>query len=99
MPSFTSTLNIELLERAASALRAISHPVRLAILNLLREGDKLSVTEIHTQLSIEQAVASYHLNNMKNKGVLKSNRIGNKTFYFVKDADVVKVLEYAESCF
>ncbi len=99
MPSFNSDLNIDLLERAANALRAISHPMRLAILHLLREGDKLSVTEIHTQLDIEQAVASYHLNNMKNKGVLSSDRIGNKTFYFVKDAEVSKILEYVEACF
>ena len=99
MPSFTSTLSLDLLEKAATALRAISHPIRLAILDLLRKGEQLSVTEIHTELEIEQAVASYHLNNMKNKGVLSSNRVGNKTFYFIKHADVVKVLEYAENSF
>ncbi|MEZ4888526.1 MAG: metalloregulator ArsR/SmtB family transcription factor [Chitinophagales bacterium] len=99
MPNFTSTLNIDLLERAAEALRSIAHPIRLAILALLRNGEQLSVTEIHTHLEIEQAVASYHLNNLKNKGVLTSNRIGNKTFYFIKHAEVVKILEYAEHCF
>lgn len=99
MPSFTSTLSLNLLEKAAAALRAISHPIRLAILDLLRNGEQLSVTEIHTELDIEQAVASYHLNNMKNKGVLSSNRVGNKTFYFIRHSDVVKVLEYVENSF
>lgn len=87
------------LEKGASALKAIAHPTRIAIISLLRDEGRLSVKEIHTQLDIEQAVASHHLGTLKSKGVLSSNREGNRTFYFLRDDEVVLVLEYIEQCF
>ncbi len=40
-------INISKLELAASKLRAISHPMRIAIINILSNGAKKSVTEIY----------------------------------------------------
>lgn len=54
-------LDIEMLERAAGMLRAIAHPLRIAILTHLEEGNRLTVTEIHQSLQIEQSTASHHL--------------------------------------
>jgi DNA-binding transcriptional ArsR family regulator len=64
----------EKLELAASKLRAISHPMRIAIIELLSGDKHLSVTEIYKNLEIEQATASHHLNILKNKGVLVYHR-------------------------
>jgi ArsR family transcriptional regulator, virulence genes transcriptional regulator len=36
----------ESLERAASMLKAIAHPVRISIIGFLEDGKKLTVTEI-----------------------------------------------------
>ena len=69
-------LDITKLEMAASKLRAIAHPMRIAIIDLLNEKPKMSVTEIYSKLDIEQASASHHLNILKNKGVLISKREG-----------------------
>ena len=74
-------LEITKLESAASKLRAIAHPMRIAIIELLNNGNRLSVTEIYKKLNIEQASASHHLNILKNKGVLESKRDGKKIFY------------------
>ena len=60
-------INIDKLDQAASKLRAISHPMRIAIIDLLSDGKQLSVTEIYESLDIEQATASHHLNILKNK--------------------------------
>jgi DNA-binding transcriptional ArsR family regulator len=40
-------LTIDQLEEAANMLKAIAHPMRIAILNYLEDGKKLTVTEIH----------------------------------------------------
>ena len=77
-------LNPEQLERAANMLKAIAHPMRIAIMSLLEDGGKLSVTEIHQRLNIEQSTASHHLGILKDKGVLGANREGKNTYYFLK---------------
>jgi DNA-binding transcriptional ArsR family regulator len=54
-------LKPEQLDKAANMLKAIAHPVRIAILNLLEDGQKLTVTEIHEKLEIEQSTTSHHI--------------------------------------
>ncbi|MFH0999905.1 MAG: metalloregulator ArsR/SmtB family transcription factor, partial [Bacteroidota bacterium] len=72
------SLSIEKLEFAASKLRAIAHPMRIAIIDMLENNRRLSVTEIYKILAIEQAAASHHLNILKNNKVLVSKREGKK---------------------
>lgn len=69
------------LERMADTLKVIAHPVRIAILGLLEEGGKLTVTEIYQKLDIEQAPASHHLGLLKSRGLLKSQREGKSNYY------------------
>lgn len=91
-------VNIEKLELAASKLRAISHPMRIAIIDLLSKGEKLSVTEIFEVLNIEQATASHHLNILKNKGVLCSKREGKKIYYSLKSLTLTEIIECINRC-
>ncbi len=91
-------LDIVKLEAAASKLRAIAHPMRIAIIDLLNDDNKLSVTEIYTTLNIEQASASHHLNILKNKGVLMSQRDGKKIYYFLKSATLKEIIDCINRC-
>jgi DNA-binding transcriptional ArsR family regulator len=91
-------LDITKLEMAASKLRAIAHPMRIAIIDLLNEKPKLSVTEIYSALDIEQASASHHLNILKNKGVLVSKREGKKIFYALKSVTLTEIIECINRC-
>jgi len=91
-------LDITKLEMAASKLRAIAHPMRIAIIDLLNEKQKLSVTEIYSKLDIEQASASHHLNILKNKGVLVSKREGKKIFYSLKSVTLSEIIECINRC-
>jgi DNA-binding transcriptional ArsR family regulator len=91
-------INIEKLEAVASKLRAISHPMRIAIIDLLAKDKKLSVTEIYERLDIEQATASHHLNILKNKGVLDSKREGKKIFYSLKNVTLTDIIECINRC-
>jgi DNA-binding transcriptional ArsR family regulator len=91
-------LDITKLEMAASKLRAIAHPMRIAIIDLLNENGKMSVTEIYSALDIEQASASHHLNILKNKGVLVSKREGKKIFYSLKSVTLTEIIECINRC-
>ncbi len=91
-------LDITKLEMAASKLRAIAHPMRIAIIDLLNEKSKMSVTEIYSALDIEQASASHHLNILKNKGILVSKREGKKIFYSLKSVTLTEIIECINRC-
>ncbi|MFH0761485.1 MAG: metalloregulator ArsR/SmtB family transcription factor [Bacteroidota bacterium] len=91
-------LKPEQLEKAANMLKAIAHPVRISILNLLQEGEKLTVSEIHTKLNIEQSTTSHHLGILKDKDVLASKRDGKNTFYFLKHDQLSRVIECISKC-
>ena len=66
--------DIRFLEDATETLRAVAHPIRIAIIDLLYKNEEMSVTEIYEQLHIEQAVASHHLRILKNKRVVQVKR-------------------------
>jgi len=91
-------LKPEQLEKAANMLKAIAHPVRISILNLLQEGEKLTVSEIHTKLNIEQSTTSHHLGILKDKDVLSSKRDGKNTYYFLKHDQLSRVIECISKC-
>jgi DNA-binding transcriptional ArsR family regulator len=93
-----STLDIEKLELAASKLRAMAHPMRIAIIDLLTANKRLTVTEIYERLSIEQASASHHLNILKNKGLLESKRDGKMILYSLKTNVLANVIDCINQC-
>ena len=91
-------LSVEKLEKAANMLKAIAHPMRIAIISHLQNGKKLTVSEIHELLDIEQSTTSHHLGMLKDKGVLSSKRDGNNTFYFLKDNKFSDLLLCINKC-
>ena len=94
----TDEKNIEKLTMAAEMLKAIAHPMRMAIVSFLENGQKLTVTEIHERLGIEQSTTSHHLGILKSKGVLNSRRDGKNTFYFLTHAGLSGIIECIEKC-
>ncbi|HEX2968045.1 MAG TPA: metalloregulator ArsR/SmtB family transcription factor [Bacteroidales bacterium] len=94
----STELKPETLEKASNMLKAIAHPVRIAIVGFLENGDKRSVTEIHMQLGIEQSAASHHLGILKDKGVLASSREGKNTLYYLKHPNLRTVLNCIGNC-
>jgi DNA-binding transcriptional ArsR family regulator len=91
-------LSAESLERAANMLKAIAHPVRISIVGCLEDGKEKTVTEIHSQLGIEQSTASHHLGILKDKGVLSSKRDGKNTLYYLKHENLRTVLNCIGNC-
>ncbi len=91
-------LDIGKLERAANMLKAIAHPMRIAIIRYLEGGKKLTVTQIHELLEIEQSTTSHHLGILKDKGVLSSKREGKNTFYFLRHQNLTQIVDCVNNC-
>ena len=91
-------LSIDRIDRASQMLKAIAHPIRLSILDILESGGKYCVSEIHEALNIEQAVASQHLKILKDKDVIDSEKDGKHCYYFLKHKALGKIVECVQSC-
>ena len=91
-------LNVEQLEKAVNMLKAIAHPMRISIISLLEDGRRMTVTEIHEKLEIEQSTTSHHLGILKDKGVLSSKREGKNTLYSLKNENLGKILDCIGKC-
>jgi len=81
----------ELAMHASEVLKAVAHPLRLQIVEVLENGE-LSVGEIVEALGEKQAITSQQLNLMKDKGVLTSRREGAHVYYRVLNPSAIKVL-------
>ncbi|NJK82641.1 MAG: helix-turn-helix transcriptional regulator [Saprospiraceae bacterium] len=84
------------LEDATETLRAVAHPIRLAIIDLLAQHGQLSVSDIHETLDIQQAVASHHLRILKSKDVVEVTREGKNSIYALSTADFSAILQVLE---
>jgi len=91
-------LDAEKLEEVASKLRAVAHPMRVAIISMLDKNKQMNVTQIYKKLGIEQATASHHLNILKTKGVLGSRRDGKQTFYSIKQDSIIRIVDCVSRC-
>ena len=91
-------INLEKIHRATSLLKGVAHPVRLSIMEVLKDVDNMCVTDIHEKIGVEQAVASQHLKILKDKNILGSNKEGKKSYYFIKNDHFKKLLEYVDEC-
>lgn len=85
--------NFNELESATEVLRAIAHPMRLSIIEMLHRDKEMSVTMIFEELQIEQAIASHHLRIMKDKGVVGVRRDGKNSYYYLTDAGFYRIYE------
>ena len=78
-------------EHVASVLKALAHPVRLKIADLLESGEKC-VNEIVESVGGKQSITSQQLNMMKDKGVLSCRREGAKVYYRIENPNVIRLL-------
>ncbi len=98
MPRQDPTLTADVILAAAAMLKCIGHPVRLRIIELLDRTGEQNVTAIYETLGIEQAVASQHLNLMRDRGILARRRDGVNVYYRIDDPRVTQVIDCIHHC-
>ena len=94
----TKEISQERLNKAAYILKAVAHPVRLAVLELLSTQEKMGVKDICAALECEQSLMSHHLINLKLRGILGSTKDGLNVYYWLKEKDVTKLISCIENC-
>lgn len=80
----------------SNIFKALSHPTRLHIVKLLKDGP-LCVCKILPQLESEQSNTSQHLAILKNQGIVESKKDGSMVIYNIKNPEVYKMIDIAES--
>lgn len=88
-----SPYTFQFLETATEVLRAVAHPHRLLIIEMLYQQKSMNVTEVYERLGIEQAVASHHLRILKDRGVVQVRRDGKNSNYSLTSEAYFKILE------
>ena len=87
----TKLIQEDTLEKMAETLKAIAHPVRLQIVNILMNGES-SVGELVKTLGTKQSLTSQQLSILKSRGVLKSRRNGNVVYYSLQNSGVKNIM-------
>jgi DNA-binding transcriptional ArsR family regulator len=80
------------LQFVAELFSVLGDPVRLRILNCLREGP-LCVNEIHQTCRLKQANTSKHLRVLREAGVVKAKRAGTSVIYEVSEPLVLQLCD------
>jgi DNA-binding transcriptional ArsR family regulator len=91
-------LPIEVLhiKKAALVFRAINHPLRRQMLQLLHNSIRMTVTEVFIKLRLEQSVASQHLAILRKAGLVVTERQGKFIFYAVNYSRLKQLHQVAE---
>ena len=82
---------VRLFERQAEIAKAVAHPLRVAAIDFLKDGEKC-VCEIAEHLGSERSNVSRHLGVMVHAGVLSCRKDGLKVFYALKTPCVAQFL-------
>jgi ArsR family transcriptional regulator len=80
------------LKRTAGLLKALGHPARLQIANMLRHGEAC-VCHLEAHLGYRQPYISQHIMVMRKAGLLAERRDGTYMFYRLADPRVAELLD------
>jgi DNA-binding transcriptional ArsR family regulator len=80
----------------AELLKVLAHPVRLQILDVLRDGEQC-VCHLQAVLGLRQAYVSQQLMELRELGLVTDRKEGLRVFYRVRDSSVYAILDVARS--
>jgi DNA-binding transcriptional ArsR family regulator len=82
----------------ADFFRALAHPVRIRILEVLGTGEH-SVQELQEALGLEQPVVSQQLAILRAKNIVTPRKVGTTVLYALSDRLITKLLSVAREIF
>ena len=97
-PTTNEAIKLEytMLKKAVLTLRAINHPLRKEIMELIEEKKQMTVTEIYIKLRLEQSVASQHLAILRRADVLTTERDGKFIYYSINSKRMDEIAALVE---
>jgi len=91
-------MNVDIQNFKADFFKALAHPLRIRILELLAEGDK-NVNEIQTLVGTEGSAVSQQLSVLRSKNIVVGTKDGNRVLYSLRDPMIVDLLNIAKQIF
>lgn len=82
--------------RKAELFRALGHPARIRLLQVLDAGE-LTVGALQAELGLDSSSTSQHLAALRRQGLVAGRRDGTSVHYSVKDRRVLAILETART--
>ena len=82
----------------ADFFRALAHPIRIRILEVLGTGEH-SVQELQQALGLEQPVVSQQLAILRAKHIVTPRKVGTTVQYVLSDRLITKLLSVARDIF
>ena len=88
----TTDSRAEVYARHAEMCKVFSHPLRLRILNTLRDKE-MSVSDMADRLGVAIGNLSQHLNMMKHRRVLGARKDGNIVYYRLANPKILDAFD------
>ncbi len=79
--------------------KALSHPARIAILEILLKNESCICGDIVEQVPLSQSTVSQHLKELKNAGLIKGEIEGVKVCYCINEKEWEKAKNYFNDFF
>ncbi len=86
------------INKAATALKAMAHPLRLKILCVIG-NEEVPVMDIVEQVGTTQSNVSQHIDILREKGIIVSRRDGSKILCRIKDAELLGLMDAMQQTF
>lgn len=83
--------------RAAEFAKALAHPARIAILEILAKRNTCICGDITEELPLAQSTVSQHLKALKSAGIIKGEIDGVRTCYCLDEDNVAELKSVMES--
>ena len=82
----------------ADFFKALAHPLRIQILECLREGE-LSVTALQAKVAVESSGVSQQLAVLRQKNIIEPRKVSTSVYYSVRDPAIFELLDVARIIF
>lgn len=91
-------IDLEKLDCLVNRLKALTHPDRIAILELLQKKEKAAVGEIQAHLNLGEALTSNHLRILRDQHIVVAKRAGKNKYYSIKHTVVAEIISCISRC-
>ncbi|MEK3785868.1 MULTISPECIES: ArsR/SmtB family transcription factor [Paenibacillus] len=91
-------MNQSIQQFKADFFKALAHPMRIRILELLSDGDK-TVNELQSILGSEGSAVSQQLAVLRSKNVVQGSKDGTSVIYSLRDPRIKDLLVVAKQIF
>ena len=79
----------KIFEMQCEICKALGHPLRIAIVDLLKD-DETSATDLIAELGLSKANLSKHMAMLVHGGIVEARKEGRQIFYRLTDPDIHK---------